>query len=57
MCDRDSYTQVSVPPSRTPGPRLQIIAGMNFIHKLGDTRKEPAPVTSGIKAANSAVRD
>ena len=24
-----------------------------FIHKLGDTRKEPSPVTRGINAANS----
>ena len=36
-----------------PDTGAQIMADIDLVHKLGDTRKELSPVTSGIKAANS----
>ena len=44
---------VSVTSPALPDTRAQIMAGMVLVHKLGDTRNEPSPETSRIKAANS----
>ena len=59
----EGYEQVGIPAPRKPrtitSPALpdtgaqMVVAGMDLVHRLGVTRKELFPVTSGIRAANS----
>ena len=49
------------PPHTVTSPALpdtgaQIMADIDLVHKLGNNRKEPSPVTSGIKAVRDLVR-
>ena len=59
----EGYEQVGIPAPRKPrtitSPALpdtgaqMVVSGMDLVHRLGVTRKELFPVTSGIRAANS----
>ena len=51
--DRSVSPPHTVTSPTLPDTRAQILLCMDLVHKLGDTRKEPFPVTSCIKVANS----